>query len=128
MIFAIEDDAQDGPDHVSDQRTTLFVVSPYSRGGVRHEHYATVSILRTYRTAARATPAFHVRCDGDADVRGVFVDADLRPYTVHPPSIDISKRNLQTAYGALQSARLDFSRPDAIAPAVLNGILAHNHD
>ena len=38
-IFITEDDAQDGADHVSDQRTTAYVVSPYAAGGVIHQHY-----------------------------------------------------------------------------------------
>ena len=54
--------------------------------------------------------------------------ANLRPYTALMPQIEINKRNAQTAYGAALSAKLDFSRPDAIAPAVLNRILSGNHD
>ena len=33
-IFIIEDDAQNGPDHVDEQRSTLYVISPYASGGI----------------------------------------------------------------------------------------------
>jgi YVTN family beta-propeller protein len=126
-IFIIEDDAQDGPDHVSDQRTTLFVVSPYSRGGVRHEHYSTLSILRTIEIMLGVKPL------SAYDAMAVPMDAafkpnpDLRPYDAIVPRIDVTRKNTKVAYGSAVSARLNFSRPDAIPAGVLNDILAHNH-
>lgn len=48
LIFVIEDDAQDGPDHVDAHRTIAFVVGPYVRqGAVVHERYSTVNMVRT---------------------------------------------------------------------------------
>jgi len=48
LIFVIEDDPQDGADHVSGQRSTAFVVGPYVKhGAVDSTHYATVNMLRT---------------------------------------------------------------------------------
>lgn len=93
-IFVIEDDAQAGPDHVSDQRTTMFVISPYSRGGVRHEHYSTVSILRTIELMLGMQPL------STYDAMAVPLDAafsgtaDTRPYTAIPPKIDVKARNV----------------------------------
>lgn len=52
---------------------------------------------------------------------------NVQPYDVIAPEIDISRRNAATAFGAQQSAHLDFSRPDAVSPEILNEILAHNH-
>lgn len=48
-IFVIEDDAQDGPDHVDAQRTLGYIISPYTRrgGAVVSKHYNTVSMIRT---------------------------------------------------------------------------------
>jgi DNA-binding beta-propeller fold protein YncE len=126
VIFAIEDDAQDGPDHVSDQRTTLFVISPYARGGVHHEHVSTVSIIRTIEIVLGMQPLSAY----DAMARPMYAsfDAtpDLRPYDALAPAIDLKRTNAHAAYGAAVSARLDFSQPDAIAPATLNRILARN--
>jgi hypothetical protein len=46
-IFIIEDDAANGPDHVDDQRTTMYVASPYARGGLQHRQYSQMGLLRT---------------------------------------------------------------------------------
>ena len=124
-MFVIEDDAQDGPDHVSDQRTTVFVISPYARGGVRHEHYSTLSILRTIELMLGIQPLSLY------DATAVPMDAaftatpDLRPYVAIPAKIDVTRRNGKLAYGAALSARIDFSRPDAAPPGMLERILAH---
>ena len=127
-IFIIEDDAQDGPDHVSDQRTTLYVVSPYSRGGVRHEHLTTVGILRTIELILNIPPLSTYDAMAVPFNAAFTPNPDLRPYTALPPKIDVTQRNRTTAYGAKLSARLDFSRPDAVPGTTLRGILARNHD
>lgn len=126
-IFVMEDDAQDGPDHVSDQRTTLFVVSPYARAGVHHDHYTTVSVLRTIEMLLGIRPLSTYDAMALPMYDSFTAHADTRAYTELAPQIDITRRNQKTAYGAQESARLDFSRADAIAPATLGRILAHNH-
>jgi len=115
-IFVIEDDAQDGPDHVSGQRTTFFLVSPYARGGLQHAHYSTVSVLRTMELMLGLQPLSTY--DGMAvSLRAAFSPvARLAPYTVIPPKISLYNRNLKTAYNARLTAKLDFSRPDANPP------------
>jgi YVTN family beta-propeller protein len=48
LIFIIEDDAQDGPDHVDAHRSTAFVVGPFvKKNAVVRTHYTTVNVLRT---------------------------------------------------------------------------------
>ena len=48
LIFVIEDDAQDGPDHVDAHRSTAYIVGPYvKQGAVASEFYTTVNMLRT---------------------------------------------------------------------------------
>ncbi|HKU80691.1 MAG TPA: bifunctional YncE family protein/alkaline phosphatase family protein [Candidatus Tumulicola sp.] len=125
VMFVTEDDAQDGPDHVSDQRTTLYVISPYARPGVHHEHYSTAGILRTIELLLGIAPLSAY--DAMAVPIGDFGKPDVRPYAAIAPKIDVTQRNAKVAYGASQSARLDFSRPDAVAPRILNDILAHDH-
>ncbi len=127
VMFITEDDAQDGPDHVSDQRTTLYVVSPYARAGVRHEHYATVSVLRTIELMLGMRPLSTYDAMATPMYAAFRSTPDLRAYTAIAPTIDVTARNNKAAYGAALSARLDFSKPDAVAPRVLNDILAHNH-
>jgi DNA-binding beta-propeller fold protein YncE len=115
-IFVIEDDAQDGPDHVSGQRTSFFLVSPYAHGGLQHAHYSTVSVLHTMELMLGLPPLSTY--DGMAvSLRAAFSPvARLAPYTVIAPKISLSSRNLRTAYDARITAKLDFSRPDANPP------------
>ncbi len=125
-MFVIEDDAQDGPDHVSDQRTTMFVVSPYARGGVRHEHYATVSLLRTMEVLLGMRP-LSTYDSMAVPMFAAFGAPDFRSYAVMAPQIDVRKRNTPSSYGAKVSATLNFSKPDAVPEKVLNDILSRNH-
>lgn len=126
-LFAIEDDAQDGPDHVGDQRTTLYLVSPYARGGVHHEHYATVSVLRTIEIMLGMQPLSAYDAMAVPLYAAFGNVTNQRPYAAIEPKIDVTRRNRTGAYGAAASAGLDFSRPDAAEGRVLENILAHNH-
>jgi DNA-binding beta-propeller fold protein YncE len=127
VMFVIEDDAQSGPDHVSDQRTTLFVVSPYAKGGVRHEHYATVSILRTIEMMLGIKPLSTYDAMAVPMYAAFTATPNLNAYDALPPKVSLRDRNARTAYGARLSAKLNFSKPDAVSDDVLNDILAHNH-
>ncbi len=127
VIFITEDDAQDGPDHVSDQRTTIFVVSPFSRGGLQHGHYATVSLVRTEELLLGLPPLSAY--DATAVPLGAALTsiANDAPYDAMAPRVSITARNTAHAYGAKISATMDLTRPDAVDDDVLNDILAHNH-
>ena len=48
LVFVVEDDAQDGPDHVDAHRSTAYIVGPYVKhDAVVSTHYTTISMLRT---------------------------------------------------------------------------------
>jgi YVTN family beta-propeller protein len=48
VVFVVEDDAQDGPDHVDARRSTGYVAGAYVKhNAVVSTHYATVNVLRT---------------------------------------------------------------------------------
>jgi YVTN family beta-propeller protein len=124
-IFAIEDDAQNGPDHVDDQRTTFYLASPYARGGVRHEHYSTAGVVRTIELILGLPPLSAY----DAAARPMYAafgtKPNLAPFDVIPARVDLEAKNVATSYRSRDSARLDFSREDRVPPAVLNDILWH---
>lgn len=115
-IFGIEDDPQNGFDHVSGYRTTAYVVSPYARRGVVvSEQYNTISMLRTMEQIlgmrpmnqfdAAATPMFEC-----------FTDApDLTPFVAVKNNIPLDQMNPETR--ALHNPQL---RRDAIASAKMN--------
>jgi DNA-binding beta-propeller fold protein YncE len=126
VIFITEDDAQDGSDHVSDQRTTLYVVSPYARGGLQHAHYSTLSVLRTMELMLGIKPLSTYDAMAVPLYAAFTPVAHLAPFDAIPPRVSLTARNSRLAYGASMSAALDFNRPDAIAGPVLAHIIARN--
>jgi YVTN family beta-propeller protein len=123
-IFVIEDDAQNGPDHVDAHRTVGLVISPYTkRRALDSSQYSTVSMVRTIELILGLPPLSQY----DAAARPMFASftdtADLTPYTNRPPQIDLEAMNTTLAYGAERSSRMDFSEYDKIDDFALNEIL-----
>jgi YVTN family beta-propeller protein len=126
-IFVIEDDAQNGPDHVDSHRTVGLVISPYvRRRSVDSNMYSTSSMLRTMELILGLPPL--TQHDASATpMHACFTDKpDLRPYRALPARIDLNARNVATAYGAQQSALMDWSEYDRINEDELNRILWHS--
>lgn len=124
-IFAIEDDSQNGPDHVDDQRTTFYLISPYAAPGVHHAHYTTSSVVRTIEILLGLPPMTIYDTLAPPLYDGFAMQPDLRPYAVIAPLIDDTVKNRRTAYGAALSERMDWKHADDVDPRVLNDILAH---
>jgi YVTN family beta-propeller protein len=126
-IFITEDDAQDGPDHVSGQRTTLLLISPYARGGLQHAHYSTVSVVRTMELML-GLPALSTYDAMAVPLYAAFSGtAHFRPYDAIAPEVSVTAKNGKLAFGAATSAKLNFTRPDANPPGVMHDVLARNH-
>jgi YVTN family beta-propeller protein len=125
-IFVIEDDAQNGPDHVDAHRTVGFVISPYTkRRAIDSTHYTTVSMIRTIELILGLSPLSQY----DAAARPMFNSftdqADLATYQHEPAQIDLDAKNTRFAYGADRSNRMDFTEYDKIDDFELNEILWH---
>jgi DNA-binding beta-propeller fold protein YncE len=123
-LFVLEDDAQDGPDHVDSHRSPAYVISAYTRrGALDSTHYSTVSMLRTIELILGLPPMTHF--DGAAQpMYTVFQNQpDLRPYTKEPPRVSLTDRNPPYSPTAARSRALDFSESDRIDDAELNDIL-----
>ena len=123
-IFMIEDDAQDGPDHVDSHRAPVWVISPYThRGTVDSTMYNQTSVLRTMELIVGLRPLTHF----DAAARPMFgsfaQQPDTRSYTVIQPKRSLTERNPPDAAGAVASSRMDFSDADRIDDDELNDIL-----
>jgi DNA-binding beta-propeller fold protein YncE len=124
-IFAIEDDAQNGPDHVDEQRSTLYVISPYAAGGVQHARYTQASVLRTMELLLGLPPLTPYDA-GAAPLTAAFrATPDLRPFDALPASTNVDAKNAASAYRAADSARMDFAGEDRVDDATLNDVLWH---
>ena len=123
-IFVIEDDAQNGPDHVDAHRTVGLVVSPFSK---RHfldsNQYQTVSMIRSMELILGLSPLSQF----DAAARPMFASfsdkADLTPFVPEKARIDLNARNTVETYGAERSGKMDFSEYDRVDDFALNEIL-----
>lgn len=126
-IFVVEDDAQDGQDHVDAHRSTCYVISPYvRRGTVDHHFYNTDSVLHTMEALLGLPPM--CRYDATAPLLAVFGPApeNAEPYAAILPAREIiGEINTAAAYRARDSERLDFRQADRVPDAVLNDILWH---
>ena len=128
-IFILEDDAQDGPDHVDAHRSPALVISAYNRpGALVHEFHSTVSLIRTMEILLGLEPMNQL--DATAVPIDIFQDrADLRPYKAILPDISLNNLINQPATTALhrywiqQTLQQDLTHADMADPHTLNQII-----
>lgn len=126
-LFVIEDDAQDGPDHVDARRTVALVASPYcKRGAVDSTLYTTSSMLRTIELLLGLQPMSQYDAAATPMYASFTNAANLAPYTHVKPNVDLEERNLATAYGAQRSMEMDLSLYDRAPMFDLNEIVWKN--
>lgn len=126
-IFVVEDDAQNGFDHVDAHRSICYVLSPFvKRATVDHRFYNTDSVLRTMELILGLAPMNQY--DAVAPVLDIFgpQPENAEPYAaLLPPKHIIGEVNGQMAYRAQDSQRLNFTKEDSVPDEVLNDILWH---
>ncbi len=123
-IFVIEDDAQNGPDHVDAHRTVALVVSPYTKHGfVDSEMYSTSSMVRTIELILGLPPMSQFDAAATPMYKSFTMVSDLAPYDHREANIDLEERNPEGAYGQTRSEEMNFSREDAIPDIELNEII-----
>ena len=131
-FFILEDDAQNGADHVDAHRSIGFVVSKYSPRAaddgpfIDHRFYSTVSMVRTMEEVLGLPPM-----NNDDALCSVISTLFTGPGDQQPYSADYSNRdngliytaNKRNAVGARESQKMDFSREDNVPTDKLNVIL-----
>ena len=122
VIFVLEDDAQDGPDHVDSHRSVLLVISPYGRPGVVHRFVNTTGVVGTIDRALGLGALS--KFDRLGPPLATFAAApDTAAYTAIVPGVSRSERNPDHTAAAVQSRRLDLSGADRADARLLNRIL-----
>jgi hypothetical protein len=121
-VFVVEDDAQNGPDHVDAHRTVAYVISPFSRrGAVNSTLYSTTSMLRTMELILGLKPMSQF----DAAARPMYgcfqAQADTSPYQALGAQVDLQQKNSRQAWGG--DLKLDFAKEDAADDLLLNEIV-----
>jgi len=128
-IIAVEDDAQDGPDHVDAHRSVALVISAYNRPGLLiHEFHNTVSLIRTIELLLGLAPMNQL--DATAVPVNIFrVEADLRPYNAQLPTVAFDNlinpeaRDAATAFWMKRTGEQDMSHADMADSRTLNQII-----
>ena len=123
-IFVLEDDAQNGPDHVDAHRMPAFVISAWTkRRAVDSTLYSTTSMLRTIELILGLQPMSQF--DAAAlPMWAAFADAaDPTAFTARPVQVDVEERNTKLAWGARESQKMDFTAPDKADDIRLNEIV-----
>ena len=123
-IFVVEDDAQNGPDHIDAHRTIAFVISPFVKpGSVDSSLYSTSSMLRTMELILGLKPMSQF----DAAALPMFASfqkkPDLAPFTALPANVDLNEKNSKIAWGARESSKMNFAKEDAADDLLLNEIV-----
>jgi len=123
VVFVLEDDAQNGPDHVDSHRSVLLVISAYGRRGVIHRFVNTTDVIATIADILRLGSLSQFDHFG-RPLREVFADRpDLTPYAALTPSASLDERNPARGPGASASARLDLRFEDQSDDDLFNRIL-----
>jgi hypothetical protein len=133
VIFVIEDDPQDGFDHIDGHRSPCLVISPYTRrGAVVSEFYNQTSVLHTVQRIL-GLPAMN-QLDGSAPLMtACFTNRpDFTPYNLREVKINLDelnrplkKMNPKEQAWARKSMEQNLSRPDNIHEDTFNRILWH---
>lgn len=131
QIFIIEDDAQNGVDHVDGHRTVALAVGPYiKRGAVDSTFYSNPGMLKTIELIL-GLPTMSLFDLIAADMRASFTEKpDFTPFTAEQPTHDLFEVNppLKALHGAARrdaeaSLKMEFDLPDRAPAGKLNRIL-----
>jgi DNA-binding beta-propeller fold protein YncE len=123
-VFVVEDDAQNGADHVDAHRTVALVVSPYTRGtGVDSTLYSTSSMLRTMELILGLEPMSQFDAAAHPMYGSFRARPDTTPYEHVVPDTDMKAKNTATAWGAKLSEKMDFTVEDAADDLLLNEVI-----
>lgn len=124
VVFVVEDDAQNGPDHVDAHRSTLYIAGGLvKRDVVDHTSYSTSSILRTIELILGLPPMSQYDAAATPLWRCFSATADSTGFVSIPPRIDITEKNKKRTPTALRSAQLDFSKEDRIPDLLFSEII-----
>ncbi|MBZ5726397.1 MAG: bifunctional YncE family protein/alkaline phosphatase family protein [Acidobacteriia bacterium] len=124
VVCVLEDDAQNGPDHVDSHRSPAFLISPYvRRHAVDGSMYNTTSMLRTIEFLLGLHPMTHFDAGARPMTAAFQKTPDAAPYTAEKPRIPLDTRNPPNAPAAAASNGMRFDEADENDDDALNDIL-----
>ncbi|NDE78977.1 MAG: hypothetical protein EB047_07215, partial [Chitinophagaceae bacterium] len=125
-VFVVEDDAQNGADHVDAHRSTAYLMGGFvKRGYVDHTLYTTTSMLRTMELILGLPPM--TQYDAAATPMWRCFDTIARPLVFKPlvPSVDLNEKNVAINEWQRRSEKFDFAKEDSNNDIEFNRVLWH---
>ena len=124
VVFILEDDAQNGPDHVDAHRSPVYVAGGMvKRHFVDHTMYSTTSVLRTIELILGMKPMSQYDAAAMPMWNAFATAADMTPFASLPANVDLTQKNVAWNEWAKKSAGLDFAKEDRIPDNLFNEIL-----
>ena len=123
-IFVLEDDAQNGPDHVDAHRSPAFVASPFvKRGTVDSTLYTTSAMLRTIELILGLPPMSQYDAAATPMYNAFGPTPVLTPFALRPARVSTTEMNRVGAPGQAASEAMNFEEADMTPEIELNQIL-----
>lgn len=123
-VFILEDDAQNGADHVDAHRSTLYVISPYTkRRYVDHTLYSTTSVIRTMELILGLPPMSQYDAAATPLWRSFTTQADFTPFKSIEPQYNIHERNVADNELSRRSQYFNLAELDAVPEREFNEVL-----
>ncbi len=124
VVFIVEDDAQNGPDHVDAHRTTAYVAGPFvKRGYTDHTMYSTSSMLRTIELILGLPPMSQYDAAATPMWRSFTANPNYTSFTAVPVSVDLNEKNTRNSNTARLSNSFDFTKEDRIPDLLFSEVV-----
>lgn len=123
-IFIVEDDAQNGPDHVDAHRSTLYVAGGFvKRKFIDHTMYSTASVLHTIEMILGLPPMSQYDAAAETLWRSFVPEANLTAFKSQAPEMNLFDRNVAINEWQRKSEKFNFRKEDSVPDADFNEVL-----
>ncbi|MDR3611070.1 MAG: bifunctional YncE family protein/alkaline phosphatase family protein [Ignavibacteriaceae bacterium] len=124
LIFVVEDDAQNGSDHIDAHRSVLMVIGPYvKRGFIDHTMYTTSSVLKTMELVLGLKPMTQFDLSAAPILNPIMDVPDLNFFNAEKPEIDLNEKNSAGLFGGDKCEKMNLTIEDAVPEREFNEIL-----
>ncbi len=124
LVLIVEDDAQNGPDHVDAHRSPAFLAGGFVKQGfVDHTAYSTASLLRTMELILGLPPMTQYDAAATPLWRCLDNTADHPTFTVRPVNVDLNDKNTQRSEWQRLSETFNFMAEDKVNDFQFNEVI-----
>lgn len=125
-VFIIEDDAQNGADHIDAHRTTGYIAGGFvKRSYADHTMYSTTSMLRTMELILGIPPMTQYDAAATPMWRSFSAVADTTPFVHRPANVNMDNKNMASSEWQRRSERFNLTKEDAVPDLEFNLVLWH---